>query len=568
MAVFILIMLFVRTELSYDRYHANARNIFRIIMQNPGNVYLGSDIFAVTAAPMAPAMVQDFPEVLAATRIGESSDVLISIGEKNFLEKEFHWADPQTFEVFSFPLVRGDRAGVLKDPFSILLSEREAHRLFGDADPLNRTITYHAPDNTFDFRVAGVFRDIPANSHFLMDIVAPFETLAQVEKTNLTLWRGNSYYSYVLLKKGADPRALEAKLPAFMAKHAAGTTAIHKGFASRFFLQPLTRIHLYSRANFELSPTGDARFVLLFASIAVLVLIIACVNYMNLATARSLKRAKEVGLRKVVGAAKGQLVGQFLGDSMVLTFLALILAAGVVMVALPAFRTFVEREIAFNPLHDFALTAGLILLAAAVGVVAGSYPAFFVSAFQPVAALKGTGASRAKGRVLRNALIVFQFAASIALIICTVGVRSQLFFIRNKDMGYNRNQIVVLSPRGGLRTNVEAFKTELKRNPAVLSVAASSCLPNNVSTSTGADWPGKPDSVEVPIYVIAADYDFVDLYGLKLATGRNFSRDFPSDAGGAFLINESARKAIGWDDPIGHDLNHLGREKLTAKLSG
>ncbi|MCJ7485269.1 MAG: ABC transporter permease, partial [Candidatus Aminicenantes bacterium] len=513
MAVFILIMLFVRTETSYDRYHANARTIYRVIQEQPGNVYLGSNVFAVTPGPMAPALVQDFPEVLAATRIDWSSNVLLSVGEMSFLEKAFHWADPQTFEIFSFPFVRGDRASALKDPSSVLLSERAARRLFGEVDPVDRTITYRSQDKTFEFRVAGVFRDIPANSHFVMDIVAPFETMAKVQENDITQWGNSSYYTYVLLKKGADPKALEAKLVPFLAKYEAKRDHEHSGPPARYFLQALTRIHLHSRANFELSPTADARFVLLFASIAVLVLVIACVNYMNLATARSLKRAKEVGLRKVVGAGKGQLVRQFLGDSMVLTFIALLLAVGIVLAVLPAFRAFVEREIAFNPFRDAALIPGLILLAAVVGAVAGSYPAFFVSAFRPVSALKGTGASRSKGRGLRNALIVFQFAASIALIICTVGVRSQLSFIRNRDMGYVREQVVVLSPRGGLRTDVEAFKTELGRNPAILDVSASSCLPNNVTSSTNASWPGKPDPVEIPIYVLEADYDFVDLYG-------------------------------------------------------
>jgi putative ABC transport system permease protein len=318
----------------------------------------------------------------------------------------------------------------------------------------------------------------------------------------------------------------------------------------------------------ESSPTGDSRFVLLFASIAVLVLIIACVNYMNLATARSLKRAKEVGLRRVVGAAKGQLIRQFLGDAMLLTSIALILAVGIVLVVLPVFRSFVEREIAFHPLRDPALMLGLLLLAVIVGAVAGSYPAFFVSAFRPITALKGSGASKSKGRGLRNGLIVFQFAASIALIICTVAVRGQLRFIRNMDMGYERDQIVVLSPQGELRSNLEAFKTELRRNPSVLNIATSSDLPNSVSSSANADWPGKPDSIEIPIYVLETDYDFVDLYGLKLARGRSFSRDFPSDAQGAFLINESAAKAIGWDDPIGREWLTNRRDRKAAKIVG
>jgi putative ABC transport system permease protein len=557
MAVFILIMLFVRYELSYDRYHANARNIYRVIYK--GAHYLGSDVWAMSPAPLAPVLARDIPEVIGATRVKVSEDVLISIGDKHSLEKQIFWTEPQTFKMFSFPFVRGDQAAALKDPFSVLVSERAARRLFGDSDPVGRTITLAlAGSPALDFKVGGIFRDIPANSHFVMDIVAPFETEARLQKRDLTLWDNSYLYTYVLLRDGEEARVVDRKFPALITKHVAET---HRNLYS---LQALSRIHLNSRVNAEISPTGDARFVFLFASIAVLVLVIACVNTMNLATARSLKRGKEVGLRKVVGAGRGQIVRQFLGDSIVLTFIALLLAVGIVLVVLPTFRAFVERDIAFNPFHDMALMPGLILLVLAVGAVAGSYPAFFVSTFRPVSALKGTGASRPKGRGLRNALIIFQFAASIALIVCTTGVRRQLNFIRNLDMGYQRERIMVLPMRRGLRMDVETFKTEIMRNPSVLNVSASSCLPNHVDTTTVANWPGRPDSVKIRIYVLEADYDFVGLYGLKIAQGRDFSRDHPADAAGAFLINESARKALGWDDPVGREFR-WGR---TGKIVG
>ncbi len=568
MAVFILIMLFVRYELGFDRYHENSRSIYRVVQEQPGNYYLGSNLFAVTPGPLAGAMVQDFPEVLKATRIDDWGDVLVRAGEKTFLEKRIHWTDPQTFEIFSFPIIRGDGASALRDPFSVFLSESAASRFFGDADPVGRTIVMQAFEMNSEFKVAGVFRDIPANSHFVMDVVAPFETMGKIQETDLTRWGGNSYYTYVLLQDGADPRALEAKLVAFIAKYEAERGWKHEGRHSRYFLQALTRIHLHSRVNFDMGVIGDARFVLLFASIAVLVLVIACVNYMNLATARSLKRAREVGLRKVVGAGKAQLIGQFIGDSVALTFIALVLSVGFVLAVLPFFRAFVERDIIFDPFRDLALMPALVLLAAVVGTAAGSYPAFFVSAFRPVAALKGTGASRAKGRGLRNALIVFQFTASISLIVCTIGVRSQLRYIQNADMGYDRDQILVLIPRGGVRTGLEAFKTELRRNSAVVSVASSSCLPNNVTSSTNARWPGQPESVDIPIYLADADYDFAELYGLELVRGRYFSRDYPSDAKGAFLINESAQKAIGWDDPVGREFGRTHNGEAMGRIVG
>jgi len=568
MAVFILITLYVRYELSYDRYHENARNIYQINNVSPGNDYLGSNVFVPSPGPMAGALVRDFPEVQAAARIVNDGNTLFKIGTESFLEKAFFWADPQLFEIFSFPLVRGDQASALKDPFSILLSERESRRFFGGSDPIGRTILYQAAGKAYEFRVSGIFRDIPANSHFVMDAVASFETMSRVMDWGITEWGSNSFYTYLLLRPGASAAALDAKMPAFIDKNGGDDVWSVQGQKIRYFLFPLTRIHLHSRGHFPIAPTADARFVLLFATIAVLVLVIACVNYMNLSTARSLKRAKEIGLRKVVGAAKGQIRRQFLGDSMLTALLALLAAAGLVRAALPVFSSFVQREIAFNPFRDAVLMPGLILLALLVGAAAGSYPALVVSSFRPAATLKGSGSLRFKGRIMRDVLIVFQFAASITLIICTMGVRGQLRFIRNADMGYGREQILVLRTNGGVSQNAEAFKAELRRNPSILAVSASISLPNNISSSTQAKWPGKPEDLQIPIYVQEADYDFVDLYGLKIVQGRNFSRSFSSDANGAFLINEAARKALGWDDPLGREFGHWGNDKTAGRIVG
>jgi putative ABC transport system permease protein len=559
MAVFILIMLYVRYELSYDRYHANAQNIYRIIQQQPGNVINGSDILAGTPPPLAPALVRNFPEVLSATRIKISGNILLSVSEKSFKEKRLHWTDPQTFDIFSFPFVRGNGARTLKDPNSILLSERTSHRLFGSADPIGRTIVYHARDKNFDFTVAGVFRDIPSNSHFVMDIVAPFDTYVKLfgSEDYSSNWGYNGHRTYIQLKNGTDAQDLENKLPALLDKIAGNQIFMPgQGKKNRFFLQGLTRIHLFSSGIWRSSgeSRGDVRLLFLLSSISALVLMIACVNYMNLATARSLKRIKEIGLRKVIGAGKGQIVRQFLGDSVILTFLAIFLAVSIVLVVLPAFRSFVEREIVFNPLRDTTLMPALILLAAFVGTISGSYPAFFVSAFKPVSALKGASSSKSKRPWLRNALIVFQFVASIALIICTVGVKSQLQYIRNRDMGFERDQILVLSPTSGMRNNIESFRTELKRNPAILNISGSNFLPNYIANVMFVPSPGSSESARITIKVLSADYDYVDLFGLNVVQGRNFSRKFPSDASEAILINESAQKALRLTDPIGMEV--------------
>jgi putative ABC transport system permease protein len=558
MAVFILIMLFVRYEFSYDRYHDKARNIYRVISKNR----------AITPGPLAPALARDFPGVLATARIFISTDILFSVEEKAFLEKTIYWADPQTFKIFSFPLVRGDRATALKDPFSILLSERKAHQYFGGAEPIGQTIICHYESHPTVFTVTGVFRDIRSDSHFIMDIVAPLETGAKIVNWDITSWDNTSFYTYVLLKDGVDSHTLNRVLPAYFDKNTNDIAALFKDPSPSCSLQPLTEIHLHPTGRYEISAAGNFHLVFLLASIAVLVVVIACINYMNLATARSLKRAKEIGLRKVIGAAKGQLVRQFLSDSMLVTFFALLLAIAMVLFILPAFRTFIEREIAFNPFHDSVLMLGLILLAAVVGAAAGSYPAFFVSGFRPVSALKNAGYSKSRGRGLRSALIVFQFAASIALIICTLGVRSQLRYIQHKDAGFDREQILVLPPPAGRLTNIAAFETELKQNPVVLGVSASSSLPNNIDSRTFAQWPGKSDSGLFQIYRLFVDYDFIDLFGLKIVQGRNFSRDLASDARGAYLINECAQKGLGWADAVGREFGDGGVRQPLGRIVG
>ena len=560
MAVFVLIMLFIRTELGYDRYHANAKNIYRVIQENTGKDYQGFSQFAVTQAPLAPAMEAEFPEVRSAARISSTANVLLDVGGRTFFEKRLYWADPQAFDIFSFPLLRGDGATALRDPFSVLVSERAARRLFGPDDPVGRVMRCRVEDQSCELKVTGVFRDLPANSHLDMQIVAPFETMAKVMNVDLTPWDSYAYSTYVLLRDGADPKAVDAKLPAFLDRH-----NHDEDNDTRLLLQPLARIHLSPRVLFSASPSADPRFLLLLASIAVLVLVIACVNYMNLAVARSLKRAKEVGLRKVLGAGRGQLVRQFLGDSILTTFLAMLLTVGAVLLALPSFRAFVERAIVFDPLGDATLMPALIFLALFVGVVAGSYPAFFVSAFRPAATLKGSESPRPRGRALRNGLIVFQFAASIALIICTVGIRSQLRYIRTKDVGYGRDQIVVLTPTGAVRKDAAAFKAELQKNPAILAVSISTSLPNSIDSNRSANWPGRPADVRIPIYHLSADYDFLPLFGLKLAEGRNFSREFPSDAKGAYLLNETAQKVLGWPDAVGRD---FGGRQSVGKIVG
>lgn len=562
MAAFILLFLYVRYELSFDRWNQNSDRIYRVVQQQLGNVYLGSDKFAVTSAPLAAALMQEHPEVLAATRIDNSWNVPLSYKERHFVEKMILWADPYFFKIFSIELLAGDPNSALTNPHSIMFSESMAKKYFGKEDPLGKTILYQ---KKHDVIVTGVFKDFPKNAHFIMDVILPFDAQATLNNRRLDSWGNNSYYTYFLLREGSDALELEAKLSALIKKYRDG-----KGWKNaRFYLQPLTKIHLHSNINFEIAPNSDIKYIYLFSSIAFLILFIACINYINLATARSAKRSKEVGMRKVVGAQRDQLIKQFLGESTIITFIALLLTMLLITLALPVFNRFVERDITFDPVNNPELLLGIVGTFALVALLAGGYPAAYISRFRPIAALKNTSNRGKKSVFFRNSLVVFQFVISILLILCTVIVRSQLRFIQDQDMGYNREHIVVLNSRDeNLRKQLKVFKTELKNNPDIINVTTSTSLPNHIDSSTFAKWPGKPEDVDIPIYVGECDYDFVDVFELKLAYGRNFSREHTSDANGAFLINETAAKAIGWENPLGKEFSRWGNDKSAGRIVG
>jgi len=549
MTAFILIFLYVRFELSYDRWHENADRIYRIAQQQDGNMYLGMDSFAVTPAPLSQALTRDFPEVESAVMIDRMGSALISFEDKNFMEDNVFFAEPEIFDVFSIRLIKGNAGKALDNPHSILFSESTARKYFGDDDPMGKTISFM---EKHDMKVTGIFKDMPKNSHFVMDMLAPFKSLSVLLGNDLEDWSFSSYYSYCLLRKGTDPDFLESKLPAFLEKYRGAGEKRLREKPARLFLEPLTRIHLFSHINFDIGINNSITTIFLFGTIAFLILIIACINYMNLATARSAKRTKEVGMRKVVGARRSQLILQFLGESTLLTLISMGFTAGFSALTLPAFNNYVEREIVFNPTKNPWLILGSLGVFLLVGMTAGSYPAAYISGIRPIAALKKLRAGKQGGSLFRNLLVVFQFSVSILLILSTVVVHRQLHFIRNMDVGFNREHIITLQLRDQkIIEKSQAFKNDLAKIPDVLYVSSSNSLPNRISSKRNAKWPGKSENVKIPIYSLNTDYDFLDVFDLELAAGRNFSRDFPTDAQSAFLINEAARKALGWENPIG-----------------
>ena len=551
-AACILIFLYVQFELSYDRYHVNARQVYRIGQKID---YLNVRT-AGTSAPLAEAMVTEFPEIQSAARVRNIDESIVRLDDKGFLEKKIIWADPQIFDLFSFDFLRGDPKEALVDPFSVVISERTAEKYFGREDPIGKVLMCNIRTRDLELVITGVYKNMPPNSHFSADLMVPFATQEKIFK-GILVWGNNAYNTYILLHPDADAKVLEAKFASTGFAKYSGGYSLHD-----YFLQPMLDIHLRSHLSLEMEPNGDIKTVMLFSFIALLILIIACINAMNLATARAAFRIKEVGLRKVVGAQRSQIIRQFLGESFLFTLLALMVAMAAVIAALPAFGAFVERPILFHPFSNLPLLGILIALFLVTGILSGGYPAFALSAFRPVSLFRKTGTLRTNGLSLRNILVVFQFAVSIVLIICTLIARNQLHLLRNKDMGYDREHIVVLPILDArLDANIETIRTELKRNPDILHASSSSSLLNNIRTRLDADFPGRKEDQKFSFYTIDTDYEFIDLYDMKINTGRNFSHDFPSDQNGAFLINEAGSKALGWDDPTGKELKLIGNRR-------
>ena len=551
-AACILIFLYVQFELGFDRYNANAERIYRVGQEI---AYLDART-AATSAPLAEALVTEFSEIESAARMRNIDESIVSLDDNGFLEEKIFWADPQIFELFTFDFLMGDPREALIDPFSIVISERTAQKYFNREDPLGKVLTCNIRARDLEMVVTGVYKNMPPNSHFSAELMVPFETQEKMFKGILS-WGNNAYNTYVLLHQDADPRALEAKFASTDFSKYSGGYSLHD-----YFLQPMLDIHLRSNLSLEMEAQGDIKTVMLFSFIAFLILIIACINAMNLATARAAFRVKEVGLRKVVGAQRSQIIRQFLGESLVFAILAFVAALAIVLFTLPAFAAFVERQIQFNPFSNLSLLGMLISLVILTGILSGGYPAFALSSFRPVSLFRKVRSLRTKGLSLRNILVVFQFAVSIIMIICTLVAHNQLRLLKNRDMGYNRDHIVVLPILDArLDANIETLRTELKRNPRILHASSSSSLLNNVRTRLDADWPGRTEDEKLSFYTVDTDHEFIDLYNMKIVLGRNFSSDFPSEQTGAFLINETGWKALGWENPIGKELKLIGNRR-------
>ena len=548
LSAFILIMLYVQNELSFDKYHKNSERIYRLVR----------DGRTLTPPPLGQALTDNFAEVEAVARIIQDKNTLVSRSDSHFLENEFYWAGADIFKIFTMPFVLGSPDAALREPFSIVISQSAARKYFGDENPLGETLNIN---DEMDYKVTGVFVDMPANSHFVMDVIVPFADYFKLGNADITKWTSNYVYTYFLLREGADPIALDSEIHRVIEVPLFEKFGAPKPWPQMYFSQPILDIHLNSHRMQEISVNNDMKYIYLFSSIALLILFIACVNYVNLATARSIRRGKEVGMRKVVGARRIQLIQQFLGESFFIILLALGLSLLVVDLILPLFSNMVERELSIRTIIEPQFILGLILTVMVVSLFAGGYPALSISAFKPISALTGVLARGPKGRKLRNILVLFQFSITTVLFICTLTINKQLDFVNQFDVGYDKNNIITLKIRdSNVRRNIDALKAGLLENPDVVSVAASGSLPNSINGFTSRALNRRLPDQETAIFYNTADYDFIDLYDIQMVQGRNFSRELGADEQGVFLVNEAAVRAGDWESPLEQTLTHWSGE--------
>jgi putative ABC transport system permease protein len=540
MASCILILLWVQDELSYDKFHENADMLYRVIDEQHFSDGQTAR-YAPTPPPLAPALKQDFPEIINSTRVRDAGRTLLKYGENVFYENRGYFADPSIFDMFTFPFIKGDPETALSQPFSLVITEEMAEKYFGDEDPIGETL---AVDTQFDFSVTGVIKNIPQNTHLQFDFLVPLTLLEQFGQ-DLNHWGDNSYYTYVMLKKDIQAKEVEEKISNYHKKHDPKSSRV-------LYLQPVTRIHLFSDVQYDVSGNSDIKYIYLFSAIAFFILIIACINYMNLATARSGNRAVEIGMRKVIGAHRTDIIKQFFAESILLSFIALLIAIAIVELLLPAFSSISGKELTLNFSSNIKIIAGLAGIALFTGILAGSYPALFLSSFQPVKILRDFMQTHKKGTVLRKLLVVIQFSLSILIIIGMMIIYKQLNYIRNRNLGYQKEHIVYMPiPPGGISKSLETVKRELLTSPNILGVTISSDLPiDTIHSWGGLDWPGKDPNDKREINFYTVDFDFVKTFNIKIAQGRDFSNKFSTD-GSNYIINETAAAFIGMEEPVG-----------------
>lgn len=558
-AACLVIVLFVISELSFDKHHEKANRIYRVNSE----ILFGESHYnlALASAPLAETMLHDYPEVEATVRFRSRGSYLVKKNEtgENIKENDVMWVDSSFFKIFTVPMLKGNPANALADPNTVCISQKVADKFFPGAEALGQTLIL---DNNYSVKITGVFADMPESGHFKFDILI---SMSGLDEAKSSTYLSNNFNTYLLLREGADAAALEKKFPGFIEKYIGpqaaqalgGDFSMEKFIASgnkfEYTLIPVGDIHLHSDLTGDIRPNGNISYVYLFSAIALFTLLIACINFMNLSTARSSNRAKEVGVRKVMGSLRSHLVRQFLTESVLLSMFSFLLALGLAYLFLPVFNSLSQKSL-FLPWGELSFYAILVGAALVVGMMAGLYPSFFLSAFKPVNVLKGNVALGMKSGLIRSSLVVFQFVISIFLVIGTITINKQLNYIQTKKIGFEKDQVIIVHDAYALRKNAQAFKDEVLKNSAIQSGTLSGFLPVNSWRNDNTYWPeGRTLTEEsmVGLQTWEVDYDYVKTLGMKIKEGRFFAEEFPSDSS-AIVINESGARQFGFlPDPIG-----------------
>jgi len=557
LTAFIFLFIYIRDELSYDKYNENSSSIFRI----ESDFYIAgkNEKFAIVPIPMAPALKLEYPEIESFVRLSNIGNTLFRYNNIEYYEEDIYLCDSTIFEIFTHKLIDGDPIRCLTEPKSIVLSESLSKKYFGTLDPMGKILESGDGRN---YIVTGIIEDVPKNSHLKFDALVSATTFIEdvgAERFN-SMEPGRFWnigvYAYLLLHENASMDSIHAKFPQFYDKYMRPVgDAINASF--NLMSTPLANTHFSEYISSDL-PKGSRSYIYIFSVVAAFILLIAAINYMNMATARSAKRSREVGIRKVAGAYRGQLIWQFLGESLLLALIALVLAVVVVYLLIPGFNTLSGKSLVFNFFADPVLMAGVIIVAVLIGLISGSYPAFYLSSFMPAQVIKGSGlSSRGKGGLLRKILVTFQFLIAIAMILATLVVAEQLSYLKNRNLGFDKENMIILELQDtAFRKKADVFKEELLQNPDIISVTNSVGVPGNNNWIQVIRVEKDTTMIEESILITAVDFDYIKTYGLEMKAGRDFSKDMGTDAQEAIIVNEAAVKVYGWgEEPLGKKIH-------------
>ncbi len=563
----LLIAAYIFNELSYDKFNDKADRIYRVTRSFNTPDGVENLHLSAVAPPFGPLLKNDFPDIQKITRILPNGNTAIKYGDKLINESTVYFADENLFDFFSVPVLKGNEKNALTEPYSIMLTNEMAKKYFGDEDPMNKMIKI---DRQFTYKVTGIFKDFPANSHFHPDILLSFNSLKDSavygERQLQTNYGNNAFYTYLLFPKNYPVKKIAAQFPAFIDRHISFPGA-PAGFqfskGTKLYFQKLTDIHLRSHLDDELEPNGDIKRVYIFSAIALFILLIACINYMNLSTARSVLRAREVGIRKVVGAEKKEIISQFLSESIMVAWAALIISLLLTALALPFLNKLSGQHLSINILLRWQILLPVLLLPFIVGFASGIYPALFMSSFKPIKVLKGIVNVGSANISFRKVLVVAQFAISIILIVATVVVFQQLNYMQRASLGYDRDHVINIPYTSALNPQYEIFRNDLLKDASIKNLSRSSRIPTGRLLDAMGTQVMAGDSLQpanVNLKFITVDYDFIPSYNIKMAAGRNFSKNFSIDTVN-YVLNEEAVKTMSWKSPhdaVGKDIAYGG----------